>query len=125
MIFNIFLSIFSLCINGNILSVLTISSTFTHINIGPFNVLNAEDLDAEVTEMWRTVYKLSKTFSDQVGPRRSAESVRGKIDKFKQHLPILHTICNPGIRDRHWERVRAIFLFDLIIIQWNPFERLP
>ncbi|KAH3867068.1 hypothetical protein DPMN_030193 [Dreissena polymorpha] len=61
--------------------------------------------------MWRTMYKLTKTFGDQAGPRRIADSVKGKIDKFKQHLPILHTICNPGIRDRHWEAVGVSFLF--------------
>ena len=56
--------------------------------------------------MWRTMYKLTKSFSDAPGPRRIAESVRNKIDKFKQHLPILTTICNPGIKERHWTQVR-------------------
>lgn len=60
--------------------------------------------------MWRTMYKLTKTFGDQPGPRRIADSVKGKIDKFKQHLPILHTICNPGIRDRHWEAVSPMII---------------
>ena len=60
--------------------------------------------------MWRAMYKLTKTFNDQPGPRRIADSMKGKIDKFKQHLPILHTICNPGIRDRHWEAVSRCYL---------------
>lgn len=72
---------------------------------GPFTNLNAEEIETEVGDMWRTMYKLTKAFSDQQGPRRIADSVKGKIDKFKQHLPILQTICNPGIRDRHWEAV--------------------
>ena len=72
---------------------------------GPFKALNAEEIDQEINEMWRTVYKLTKTFSDQNGPRRIAENVKAKIDKFKNHLPILQTICNPGIRDRHWDAV--------------------
>lgn len=73
--------------------------------LGPFTSLNAEEIENEVGDMWRTMYKLTKTFGDQPGPRRIADSVKGKIDKFKQHLPILHTICNPGIRDRHWDAV--------------------
>ena len=73
--------------------------------LGPFTSLNAEEIENEVGDMWRTMYKLTKSFGDQPGPRRIADSVKGKIDKFKQHLPILHTICNPGIRDRHWEAV--------------------
>lgn len=55
--------------------------------------------------MWRTMYKLTKSLGDQPGPRNIADRVKGKIDKFKQHMPILHTICNPGIRERHWEAV--------------------
>ncbi|WAQ96862.1 DYH3-like protein [Mya arenaria] len=80
---------------------------------GAFTSLNAEEIENEVGDMWRTLYKLTKTFSDQAGPRRIADSVKGKIDKFKQHLPILHTICNPGIRDRHWTAMSDIVGFDL------------
>ncbi|KAK3579501.1 hypothetical protein CHS0354_028323 [Potamilus streckersoni] len=80
---------------------------------GPFQKMNAEEIENEVGDMWRTMYKLTKTFADQAGPRRIADSVKGKIDKFKQHLPILHTICNPGIRDRHWELMSNIVGFDL------------
>ena len=66
--------------------------------------------------MFRQVFKLAKSFSDVPGPRRVAESVRNKIDKFKTHIPLLQTICNPGIRDRHWAQVswnlkRFVLLF--------------
>ena len=77
---------------------------------GPFQNLNSEDIDNDVSDMWRTMYKLTKSLSDQPGPRNIADRVKGKIDKFKQHMPILHTICNPGIRERHWESVRTVFL---------------
>lgn len=55
--------------------------------------------------MYRTMYKLTKSFSDLPGPRRVADCFKIKIDKFKQHLPVLTTICNPGIKERHWEMV--------------------
>ncbi|XP_046326217.1 dynein axonemal heavy chain 3-like [Haliotis rufescens] len=84
--------------------------TWTH---GSFMDLNAENIDSEVSDMWRSMYKLTKTFNDQAGPRRVADSVKGKIDKFKQHLPILHTICNPGIRDRHWDMMSDIVGFSI------------
>ena len=72
---------------------------------GAFVGLNADDIQQEVEGMWRTLYKLSKTFADQPGPRRVADLVRTKIEKFKQHMPVLHTICNPGLRERHWRQV--------------------
>ncbi|XP_063446016.1 dynein axonemal heavy chain 3-like isoform X5 [Mytilus trossulus] len=80
---------------------------------GAFQDLNAEEIENDVGDMWRQMYKLTKTFNDQAGPRRIADNVRGKIDKFKQHLPILSTICNPGIRERHWQRMSDIVGTDI------------
>jgi Dynein heavy chain, N-terminal region 2 len=28
---------------------------------------------------------------------------------LKEHLPTISTLCNPGIRDRHWEKMTEIF----------------
>lgn len=62
-------------------------------------------MEEEIGGMYRTVLKLTKTFGDAPGPRRVADSVKTKIDKFKVHIPLLQIICNPGLRDRHWEQV--------------------
>ncbi|KAB5587265.1 hypothetical protein PHYPO_G00011210 [Pangasianodon hypophthalmus] len=80
---------------------------------GPFMQLNAEQISDDLSNMFRQMYKLMKVFSDVAAPRRVAESFRTKIDKFKQHLPILSTICNPGIKDRHWEKISSIVGFDV------------
>ncbi len=63
--------------------------------------------------MWRSMYKLTKQFNDQPGPRNVADRIKGKIDKFKAHMPILQTICNPGIRDRHWEQMSDVVGLDI------------
>lgn len=80
---------------------------------GPFQRLNAEEIDNEVNEMWRTMYKLNKVFADVTGPRSSADRMRKKIDQFKVNLPLLHVICNPGIKDRHWERMSNVVQFEI------------
>ncbi|KAJ8245818.1 hypothetical protein GJAV_G00260630 [Gymnothorax javanicus] len=80
---------------------------------GPFKNLNAEQVSDELAAMWRTMYKLAKSFSDLAGPRRVADSFKIKIDKFKHHLPILTTICNPGIKERHWEEISNIVGFEV------------
>jgi len=72
---------------------------------GPFQQQNAEAIELEVGDMFRTMYKLTKVFANQTGPRSVTERLRTKIDKFRQHQPLLNVICNPGIRDRHWEQV--------------------
>uniref|UniRef100_A0A667I2I8 Dynein axonemal heavy chain 3 n=1 Tax=Lynx canadensis TaxID=61383 RepID=A0A667I2I8_LYNCA len=64
-----------------------------------------EEISEEVGNMWRTIYKLTKTLADVPAPRRLAENVKMKIEKFKQHIPILSISCNPGMKDRHWQQV--------------------
>ncbi|XP_031567893.1 dynein heavy chain 3, axonemal-like [Actinia tenebrosa] len=80
---------------------------------GPFVEINAEEVEEEISSMFRTVFKLSKTFGDVPAPRRVADSVKSKIDKFKVHLPLLQVICNPGLRDRHWEQMSEVVEFDI------------
>uniref|UniRef100_A0A671XYF8 Dynein axonemal heavy chain 7 n=1 Tax=Sparus aurata TaxID=8175 RepID=A0A671XYF8_SPAAU len=80
---------------------------------GPFRHLDAEKISDELDTMWRTMHKLTKSFSNLPGPYRVAKSFKSKIDQFKQHLPILTTICNPGIKDRHWEEISSIVNFDV------------
>ncbi|GAA6232467.1 dynein heavy chain 3, axonemal [Lates japonicus] len=80
---------------------------------GPFRNLDAEKISDELDIMWRTMHKLTKSFSSLPGPCRVAKSFKSKIDQFKQHLPILTTICNPGIKDRHWEKISSIVGFEV------------
>ena len=68
--------------------------------------LNAEEVEEEQDNMWRTMHKLSKGFGDLPNPKRSAESIKMRLQKFKENLPLIHIFCNPGIRDRHWQIVR-------------------
>ncbi|XP_044289654.1 dynein axonemal heavy chain 3 isoform X4 [Varanus komodoensis] len=80
---------------------------------GPLIRMNAEEISEEVSAMWRTMYKLTKTLVDQPGPKRLAENVKFKIDKFKQHLPVLSIACNRGMKDRHWEQISDIVGYEI------------
>ena len=39
--------------------------------------------------------------------------VKGRVDEFKEHLPLLSALFNPGLRDRHWEKMSEIASQDL------------
>ncbi|NXN32332.1 DYH3 protein, partial [Nycticryphes semicollaris] len=75
---------------------------------GSLQKLNADEITEEIGNMWRIMYKLSKSFPDLAGPRRLAESMKYKLDKFKQHLPVLSIACNRGMKERHWEQISEI-----------------
>lgn len=80
---------------------------------GPFLDLDAEQVEEDVGIMWRTMHKLSRTFNDHPKPKHSTDLFKMKLEKFKENLPILATFCNPGIRDRHWEKMSKVVGFDL------------
>ncbi|XP_055994863.1 dynein axonemal heavy chain 3 [Sorex fumeus] len=80
---------------------------------GPLFLLNAEEIAEEIGNMWRTIYKLTKTLTDMPAPRRLAENVKFKIEKFKQHLPILNISCNPGMKERHWQQISEIVGYEI------------
>lgn len=75
---------------------------------GPFEGLNSEAVLEETDNTWRTLYKLSRVLTDVAGARRIAEMVRGKVEKFKQFIPVLQTICNPGLQPRHWDQISKV-----------------
>ncbi|XP_061330226.1 dynein axonemal heavy chain 3 isoform X2 [Pezoporus flaviventris] len=75
---------------------------------GSIQMLNAEEITEEIGSMWRTMYKLTKSFPDLPQPRRLAETMKFKLDKFKLHLPVLSVACNRGMRERHWEQISEI-----------------
>ena len=59
----------------------------------------------QVQNLWRTAYKLTKVFAhpDYKGPMRASATIKAKLEKFKISMPIISALCNPGIKQRHWD----------------------
>uniref|UniRef100_A0A8C2U959 Dynein axonemal heavy chain 3 n=1 Tax=Coturnix japonica TaxID=93934 RepID=A0A8C2U959_COTJA len=88
---------------------------FMLLRSGSLQKLDADEINEEVGNMWRVMYKLSKTFAELPMLKRLAESTKYKLDKFKQHLPVLSLVCNRGMKERHWEQV-------LQALPWAAFQ---
>ncbi|XP_036144833.1 dynein heavy chain 3, axonemal isoform X1 [Monomorium pharaonis] len=82
---------------------------------GPFMGLDAEQVREETENTWRTLYKLSRMLTDVPGARRVAEMVRGKVEKFRQFIPVLQIICTPGLQTRHWEAISKIIDVPIVL----------
>ncbi|XP_020624937.1 dynein heavy chain 12, axonemal-like [Orbicella faveolata] len=106
---------------------------------GAFLELNAEATEAEVEEYGREMYKIAKVFQsmkkdaekEKKGHRRVKDSkekeepetelaalvvthtVQHQIKEFKEHIPVISVMCNPGIRSRHWKAMSDIIGFDI------------
>lgn len=70
-----------------------------------FLLLNFYCDDCQVQNLWKTIYKLSKLFAhpEFKGPLRAAITIKGRLEKFKVDMPVISAICNPGLKERHWD----------------------
>ncbi|XP_076308480.1 dynein axonemal heavy chain 7-like [Tachypleus tridentatus] len=80
---------------------------------GPLRAVNPDLVEQEVGNYWRIMYKLEKTFNDCPTAKKVTLQVKTKIEDFKDNLPLIQTLCNPGLRDRHWDQISDAIGFPL------------
>ncbi|RKO94242.1 dynein heavy chain and region D6 of dynein motor-domain-containing protein [Blyttiomyces helicus] len=78
---------------------------------GPFLKLDPEVVESEVSNMWRNIYKLCLAFEHDPSPLEIAEFTKEQMDRFKLNLPLITTLCNPGLRERHWKEISHVVGF--------------
>ncbi|XP_029708760.2 dynein axonemal heavy chain 7 [Aedes albopictus] len=83
-----------------------------------------EQVEETVGTLYRTVYKLEKKFADSYQTQRLAHDIKIRIDQFKTHLPIVQTLGNPGMKERHWEQVSEIIGFPIKIAPDLTLEKV-
>jgi dynein heavy chain len=92
---------------------------------GPVFKLDATAVEAEVDEMFRTAFKLAQSLAETAPVvAKVAEEMKRAILTFKPHVPLLHILCNQGMRDRHWQTVSSIIEFDLRPDAHTPLNRV-
>ncbi|XP_012147752.1 dynein heavy chain 3, axonemal isoform X3 [Megachile rotundata] len=80
---------------------------------GPFLGLDADEIKEETDNTWRTLYRVARLVADIPGARRVTEMMRGKVEKFKQFVPLLLIICTPGLEQRHWKQMSELVNIDV------------
>ncbi|XP_065655373.1 dynein axonemal heavy chain 7 isoform X2 [Hydra vulgaris] len=74
----------------------------------PLGSSDPDIIEQEASNIWRTFYKLEKTFKDVPIAQNIASKMKLKVDSFKEHLPLIAVVFNPGLRDRHWEAMSEV-----------------
>ena len=93
----------------------------TQCDEGPFRGLHSQTIAVDVNGMHRQLVDLGVLFRDSLGAKRVVDTVRKRMEKFIGYLPLLHAVCNPGLRERHWITVCLKSSFVLVILKVTMF----
>ncbi|DBA79602.1 TPA: hypothetical protein ACH3X1_008288 [Trebouxia sp. C0004] len=70
---------------------------------GPIVAINAEQVATDCEKWYRQTAKIGKAMA---GPAAEVlANLRGKLEGFQEHLPLIKALRNPGLRDRHWDKI--------------------
>ena len=79
----------------------------------PLADIDPEEAERTADELYRTMQKLGKEF-DKMGekrqaPKRIADGLQNDLKDFIQGtVPLMLLICNPGMKERHWEDIQKV-----------------
>ena len=71
----------------------------------PFETLVPEQMEQDLSEAIRNVFKASKAFVEVAEIKAVADEVKAQMEKFKPIMPLVTALRNPGLRDRHWDKL--------------------
>ena len=74
---------------------------------GPFLDVHGEDLEAFVETNWASIQKALKQF-EKLGIKGCtdiATAIKDEIAAFRPHVPLILSLRNPGMQDRHWSQM--------------------
>ncbi|XP_018345947.1 PREDICTED: dynein heavy chain 7, axonemal-like [Trachymyrmex septentrionalis] len=99
---------------------LTNYENWTESMIGSYD---PEDIETETINAYRLIYKSEKTFQEPI-VKKLAETVRTKIEDFKEHMPVILTLGNPSLRSRHWEQISEIVGFPIKVDEYMTLAKI-
>ncbi|XP_053995911.1 dynein axonemal heavy chain 7-like isoform X3 [Hylaeus anthracinus] len=73
-----------------------------------------EEIDTVTGTAYRTIYRLERSIQEPIA-KKLAETILAKIEEFREHMPVISTLGNPSMKNRHWEQVSEIVGFPIKI----------
>ena len=79
----------------------------------PLGEISPEDAERDADDLHRAMIKIAKEL-ERAGEsrgitKRAALQMREEIKNFlEQQIPVMLLVCNPGLRDRHWQQMESI-----------------
>jgi len=93
---------------------LEFSKAIASWNRDPVFDFKSEQVENDVNAMLSTSQRLFQALKD-VAPSvaSNASNIKKDLTNFKAYIPLLHILCNEGMRPRHWDAVSDICGFEI------------
>ena len=93
---------------------------------GRFIDLNAEEVERNVDKYNVAITKAAKYFvkADMKHQSGIANKIKQQVGEFVPEVPMIVTLRNPGMRDRHWEKIAQQLNVDIIPIDNFSTEQI-
>ncbi|KAH8413286.1 hypothetical protein KR009_009673 [Drosophila setifemur] len=92
-----------------------------HSQVGSFD---PDEIDGDVSNFYRIVQKLDKQMGEHPMTMQLIQDVKAQIEAFREHMPIINTLGNPGMKARHWELVSEIIGFPIKVSPELTLEKI-
>uniref|UniRef100_A0A1Y1N5M7 Dynein heavy chain 1, axonemal n=2 Tax=Photinus pyralis TaxID=7054 RepID=A0A1Y1N5M7_PHOPY len=83
----------------------------------PLVNVDGEAIEGIVSDMYKTMIKSVKLFVEIEAVQSVALEIKKQIESFKPMIPLIQTLRNPGMRQRHWDAFKAE---TGIVVNWTP-----
>ncbi|RKO97448.1 hypothetical protein CAUPRSCDRAFT_10881, partial [Caulochytrium protostelioides] len=80
---------------------------------GPLLELESDQIEEEIDSLKREIFRLLGSMGKENPSKNIVRQVQERLEEFLQNVPVIQVMCNPGLRDRHWERMSAIVGIEL------------
>lgn len=74
----------------------------------PLANVDADSIERTVAEMYKVMQKSIRVFSDIPAVQSVAIEIKNQIEQFKPLIPLILSVRNPGMRQRHWEEFKEV-----------------
>ena len=79
---------------------------------GPLLQLDPEEVEKDHKFIYQTAMKLVNRFNTSIPkmpkPEKVAKDIVEEMSKFREYIPVIRSICNPGLKDRHFDEIRVL-----------------
>lgn len=72
----------------------------------PLINLDGETIERSIFDMYKTMVKSVRVFAEIEAVQEVAILVRQQIEDFKPLVPVLLSLRNPGMKQRHWDALK-------------------